>query len=104
MQRQFDGLPMERQLAYAREYCARFGARLRLGAFPCDPVRVDGVPSEQVLISNGDRETLHALRELDARCHDEWRTYLESLPDLTPIPARDGEMTEPTQEKQEDRR
>ena len=81
MRRQFAGLPMNRQLAYAREYCERFGGRLRLGGIN-DPVRVDGVPSERAL----DRETLHALRELDFRCHEEWRAYLASLPSLTPIP------------------
>lgn len=68
MRRQFSGLSMERQLTYAREYKERFGARIILGS-GADPVQVDGVPALSVLAP----EDAEALRELDDRCHAEWR-------------------------------
>lgn len=68
MNRQFAGLSVTRQLAYAQEYATRFGAHVVLGQTPADPVTVSGVPAFHAL----DHETAEALRELDARCHAEW--------------------------------
>jgi hypothetical protein len=68
VKRQFGGLSMSRQLAYAREYAARFGAEIHLAGI-ANPVRVTGVPSMRSM-SPQDAE---ALRELDDRCHAEWR-------------------------------
>jgi len=71
MTRQFAGLPMTRQLAYATEYRDRFSARVVLGNV-ADPIRVTHVPSARNL-SLTDAE---ALEELDSRCHAEWRAAL----------------------------
>lgn len=67
MTRQFAGLPMARQLYYAREYRRRFGGRIDLGRTPVDPVRVVNIKG----IRERDRETIEALLELDEQCFAE---------------------------------
>ena len=66
-ERQFSGLPMNRQLYWAEEYKRRFPkAVIDLGGFASADVSVRNLPSYP------DPESALVLRELDNKCHEEW--------------------------------